>query len=203
MYFNLCFYLPNSSMSKMNSVSKIAFLFLCLMHCIGFQSQAQTQSTPDLTDEVLKRAVIRKIPSYEFTESFPEQILLKMAYRTTEIVNAADIKLVSRVKVTKVELVYTLYPNDGTFQNGKQMAINKERLSVLYKELPGLFKPEVKWEFVQQTKCSSTDEAKIMFHGFVIHYKMPGATGSSSLSPKEDQARIGLPNAEQAKKKQG
>ncbi len=175
-------------------------LFLLVVGLFLTASIYQTALAQADIDAVLNRATVRKIPNYEFAESFSEQILLKMAYRTYAIANAADLRLVSKVKVTKVELVYTLYPNDGTFQSSKQVEINKQRLAVLYKELPALFKPEIVWELVPQTRCSSAEQAKEMFHGFVIHYKMPNGKASIKLSTDEDHARVGLPDP--AKKKQ-
>lgn len=122
-------------------------------------------------EAVLNKMEAREIAGYDFSKSFAEQIILKMPFGKNSLLNATDITLVSRVTVTKIELVYSNCPQPVSFDAEKQKALNLERLNALGAKIPDIFKNEaIKWEIVAQTGCKSSTEAREMFHGFVIHY---------------------------------
>jgi len=143
---------------------KTIFFTLCSFFIFSF-SYGQS------AEAVLNKMDAREIPGYDFSKSFAEQIILKMPFGKNSLLNATDITLVSRVTVTKIELVYSNCPQPVSFDPEKQKALNLERLNALGSKIPDIFKNEgIKWEIVAQTGCKSASEAREMFHGFVIHY---------------------------------
>lgn len=67
-----------------------------------------------------------------------------------------------------VALVYSQYRLSETFD---QPALNKDRFESLKKEMPQLFEnPKIKWLVIEQSFGSNPEEAKTLFHGFVITY---------------------------------
>jgi protein tyrosine/serine phosphatase len=94
-----------------------------------------------------------------------------MPFGKNDILNETDIALVSRVTVTKIELVYSSCPQPVSFDTEKQKALNLQRLKMLQSKISDIFsKSEIEWEIVAQTGCKSSTEARELFHGFVIHY---------------------------------
>lgn len=147
------------------------FLFMLIFSSAWAQDEATSVNADDAIGKVVQKAHVHEIEQYNFDQKFSGQILLKTEYGEHEFKNSADVSLVSKVKVTKVELVYTKFPLDENFQDGFQKSLNYKRFETLYGKLPTLFDDEeVSWVMVSQTSAKSVEEGKKLFHGFVLHY---------------------------------
>jgi len=102
-----------------------------------------------------------------------------MDFNSPMIKNPDAIEKLKGKNIEKVELIYTSYKLALKFSQPK---LNSDRL----KELRRLFFPvfentRVNWRFYAQSHGRNEDEAKKLFHGFVITYKQP----EESLAKKE------------------
>ncbi len=113
------------------------------------------------------------IRQFDFVERFDGEILLQFHYGRYTINNKADIELVKEVKVERVQLLYSWFPTGAAYQKQRQRRLNFQRVAYLQKQLPELFTdPTIKWELIAQTKCNSPNDARNLFHGFVIRYRV-------------------------------
>ncbi len=152
-----------------------SLLIFCLtMSNVFAQTETENNDTPDADTKIgaaFRKAELQEIEKYRFDQKFSNHILLKTEYGESVFKNSADVSLVNRVKVTRVELVYTKYPIDESYQKNLQKSLNYKRMETLHKELPLLFDDEeITWVLVAQTEAKSSAESKKLFHGFVLHY---------------------------------
>lgn len=71
--------------------------------------------------------------------------------------------------VVKIYYVNTTYKSSPTFN---QQALDIQRFSWLNAQFPEFFAdPFVEWEVVEQTGCSSSEEGRSFFHGFVLVHR--------------------------------
>lgn len=154
----------------MKFVSSFLF-FMLIFSTVWAQDEAASVNADEAIGKVAQKAHVHEVEQYNFDQKFSGQILLKTEYGEHTFKNSADVSLVSKVKVTKVELVYTKFPTDENFQDGFQKSLNYKRLATLYGQLPSLFDDsEVSWVMVSQTGAKSVEEGRKLFHGFVLHY---------------------------------
>ncbi len=112
----------------------------------------------------------QKVPKYEMPGIPPGalQMVLEMNFAEDEWQKAEDaIPLGS--DILSIDLVYTDFPKGRDFK-----PLNQKRWKELLSLVPDLrFDPEFDFRLISQTDCNSKEEAKELFHGFVIHY-LPG-----------------------------
>ncbi len=95
-------------------------------------------------------------------------LVLRMKYGDDEILNPEDAKDMAEgfCNVISIDLVYTDYQELDV-----QNLLNKKRLTELYFIAPDIFNQStVEWKFIKQMGYSSEEDARKLFHGFVIHY---------------------------------
>ncbi len=113
-----------------------------------------------------------QIPIYEAEED-THQVTLNLAYADPVIANPDAWKPLSeKYAVYQVELVYTNYPLDYSKWVLTYGGLLKTRVENLIKLDSAFLDNNIDWYLVLQTKCSSGAEAKKLFHGFVIKYKL-------------------------------
>jgi len=96
------------------------------------------------------------------------KVVLPTDFNSAEIKNKNRSLAFAGKKVTKVELVYSTYRLSKTFS---QPELNQKRIEALRKLSPDLFKSTViEWKFIGQTAAKNEDDAKQLFHGFVITF---------------------------------
>ncbi len=72
-------------------------------------------------------------------------------------------------EIIAVDIVYTDFPKGRSFD-----ALNEKRAQAVLKSYPDLVKNnDVQWNLVAQTACETKEEASALFHGVVIHYRVP------------------------------
>lgn len=147
----------------------IAFL-TCLVLFTTFRSFSQGRTADDI---LAQREQSR--PVYLLKTGMMKAVVLNMSYGNTDVISETDRKLLSEVQVIGVDLVYSDFPKGADFT-----AINKTRIQ----KVLGLRKSlvtdrDIPWKVIRQTSCTNEEEAKVLFHGVVIHYL-----------PKQDEETI-------------
>ncbi len=104
---------------------------------------------------------------YRLKTSVNRALVLPMSYGQYEIISESDRKIISSSQVYSIDLVYTDFPKGQDLT-----ALNKMRLQVLYKLRKELISDDnIKWRIIKQTSCANEEEARVLFHGIVIHYR--------------------------------
>jgi hypothetical protein len=87
------------------------------------------------------------------------------------IIDQSDQSQIMDATILKVELVYTAYRSEASFD---QNALNKKRLLSLKAQIPKLFSDySIEWKLVEQTGCNSPATCNELFHGFIVTTRAP------------------------------
>ena len=118
------------------------------------------------------------VPEYHPDSMARNTVVLYTSFNDDKILNERKRLVYAGKFVVKVELVYSTYRLSSTFN---QPELNRKRLASLRKLSPELFNTSViEWKFKGQTAARSDEEAKKLFHGFVITFIPP--PGKESVS---------------------
>jgi len=143
------------------------FTIALLKFVIIFNSFSQSDKT-----EFILNLKEKHISKYDLGQQ-ENRIFLKTDFASPYIVNSTEYKKIRDNVILKVELVYTTFKSNPTFD---QKALNRKRIQSLKKLDPKLFDSEVtEWELVGQTDCNDPGQGKDFYHGFVITYR-PAST---------------------------
>jgi hypothetical protein len=126
-----------------------------------------------------------QMETYSFVPLSAETSLtpLSMEYGSVNWLNKDAMEQLAGRQIVQIDLVYTRFPTHNTAQ---QKALNERRMRALLTEMPALAtQPGVWWCWVEQTGCSSEEEAEALFHGFVIHHTSVGVSASQADAFKE------------------
>lgn len=140
-------------------------ILICLFVFTSFSLFAQSAS------RIMATAETRETREYDPATSVEGTFLFPTAFGKIAVTNTSHSKLLDEVEVTRVELVYSKYPETNNYQEIQQRKLNMARLEELEKTASQLFKPNVEWEFVAHV-VNTAAQAKNLYHGFVVHYKM-------------------------------
>lgn len=103
-------------------------------------------------------------------------------------------KLPANAEVIAVDIVYTDFPKGRSFD-----VLNEKRAQTLLEQYPAIRKNTLlQWNLVAQTGCVTQEEATALFHGVVVHYRVP----STSESVKSEIAflkTVGIPAKTESK----
>lgn len=155
-------------MKRMNLI--LTLLAVCIV------SHAQSYLPEDLIkfkQDTVDKVYVSKIKS--------NQVYIPLDFNSADIKDLSAYREIKGNSILKVELVYSGYQKADVFS---QPTLNTERLKVLEKTAPELFDNSLtKWKFIAQTACKTEDEARALFHGFIITYRpeMPMADNSSQI----------------------
>lgn len=160
------------------------FIFLALL--ISPASQART------IDDVLAQTE-SKTMSYRLPSGYLESVVINMSFAGSSIVSIMDKANLKKANVIQVDLVYTNFPKDVDM-----LKLNKERIQQALEARGDLVSNEnISWKLIRQMGCKDEAEAKIMFHGVVIHYlpeQGPALFKNETLSygelPKNDSTKV-------------
>lgn len=127
--------------------------------------------------EVILNSKTKTIPRIELTQE-ENKLFLKTNFASPSIVNPGEIERIWDNVLLRIELVYTTYYQSESF---KQRALNYQRLLSLKKIYPEIFENNlIEWSVIGQTECTTAEEGKNMFHGFVITFR-PAPTEESMI----------------------
>ncbi len=134
-------------------------------------AQKQTFNEPiDQKIEALMRIKPIKIKSHPSSNDSLVRPL-EMYFSSSEFLPKQHFKLPPKKEILSVHLVYTRYRQVDTFN---QPRLNENRFYELAKNIPDLFfKDDIEWLVFEQTQANTEEEARKMFHGFVIYLKNP------------------------------
>lgn len=112
-----------------------------------------------------------EVPLFEIEKHTPtekkNQLVLKMAYGTSSVSNPALLKKLHGKKITGINYYFTDFPKGQTFEK-----LHSSRLTRLTALIPDLWERKffISWKAFRQTQCETEQEARQLFHGFVILY---------------------------------
>lgn len=138
-------------------------LFLLLLSSLPGLLGAQTFDPAD----------IQEVPVYE-VPAYVEYVRVEMAYASSQIQNPEVAARWRKRKVSRVELVFTKYPQDLDAWLTSYQRLFEARMASLRTLDSGLFERKgIEWGYVQQTDCPTEVAAKGLFHGFVVYFEPP------------------------------
>jgi hypothetical protein len=141
-------------------------LHILLLLLVSFRLFSQTNKSPK---EILAQPT-QEIAAFD-TSGFGEyELAIRFPYGSPRILNAADYKSIQSFGKISVEYIYSKY----THSQPGQKELDLARFSTLQRLAPDLFKdPYINWEITVQTAATTAEEARGLFHGFVIRYQPP------------------------------
>lgn len=99
-------------------------------------------------------------------------VVLENGYAQSKIKNAKDWQMMKEsYHAISVDVVYTKYPKDREFWLTDYHELLAKRLLELFKIDSTINDQKVRFSLVLQTACETQEEAKSMFHGFIIKYE--------------------------------
>jgi hypothetical protein len=118
-------------------------------------------------DDILKQRIVNE-RRYVLSPGSMGTIVLEMSFGHTDYLTAEEKSILQNAKIYHVHLVYTDFPKNEDFR-----ALNMSRIKVVENARKDIVSDTlVKWKLVRQTDCTSEEEAKNLFHGIVIMYRM-------------------------------
>lgn len=119
------------------------------------------------TEDILNQRIANE-KRYILNPGSMGSIVIEMSYGKTDYLTPAEKQIIEKAQLLQVHLVYTDYPKNEDF-----MALNRSRIKVVENVRPSIVSDTlVKWKLIRQTDCNSEEEAKGLFHGIVIFYRI-------------------------------
>lgn len=95
--------------------------------------------------------------------------LLSMDFAGARFTNPKEFKGLKTDSILAIKLVYTRYRE---LQEFDQPELNRQRLAMLEKQLPGILaRSDIRWEILEQRNAITRENAARCFHGFVVVMK--------------------------------
>lgn len=165
-------------------------IFLCFFLWIALLTHGQV--TPRFSQEVLNNPKahgkeIEKLFKIQVTKKVNPAVLknavsLENGYAKYDIPNAEPwYQVKDGVKALEVSLVFSKYPKDFNFWQTNYYELLANRLKTLFDIDPELNDIGIIFNLVLETECETEEDAKKLFHGFVIKHR--------KLSAKEVKER--------------
>lgn len=140
--------------------TKHLFLFLTLLQMSCAWSQDRT------ADDILNQKELPR-PMYVLKTGVLQSLVINMTYGQDIIVSDLDKKRLQEAQVVSVDLVFTDFPKGAELKDLNKQRI--EQIKQLRKDL--VTNVNIPWRIIRQTACMDESEAKVLFHGVVIHYR--------------------------------
>ena len=152
-------------------------LLVALVFCISI-SEKKCDAQVSQPENLIKIKP-ELVSEYNPDSMSKNKVVLYTDFNSHQVLNEKKQVVYADKAVVKVELVYSTYRLSSTFN---QPELNRKRLESLQKISPHLFKTSViEWKFIGQTKAKTEEEAKKLFHGFVITFiPWPGKESATS-----------------------
>jgi hypothetical protein len=104
-------------------------------------------------------------------------IVLPMSYGNHQLISESDKAKIRESDVLSIELVYTDFPKGQDLSNLNRMRL--QEIAKLRKEL--ISDERIPWTIIKQTSCENEEEARVLFHGIVIHYRSKQSAAVSEV----------------------
>lgn len=171
--------------TKITAMKKLLLLFIPPLLLLAVAVNAQSYEPDDLVkfkQDTMSRYFISKIKS--------NQVYIPMDFNSADIKDLTAYREIKDYSILKVELVYTAYQKSEYFN---QPQLNIDRLNNLKEQAPELFASSLtKWKFIAQTECETEEDARKLFHGFVISYRPEPAIPFSADMGKSFSDKVNL-----------
>ncbi len=140
-----------------------SFLLLIFLLCLS-----AIHAQPRKVDDILaQREQLR--PVYNLKTNLFSALVLNMSYGNNELISETDRKLLAEAQVVSIDLVFTDFPKGQDLK-----ALNRSRIEKIQRIKKELVSDaNIQWRVIRQTACTNEAEAKVLFHGVVIHYRPP------------------------------
>ena len=129
-------------------------------------------STPCLSQEIetiLALTPVKQEKRSPISEN--REFFIQTPFAKPLIIDQSEQSQIIEATVLKVELVYTAYRSEASFD---QNALNEKRLLSLQAQIPSLFSDySIEWKLVEQTGCNSPATCNKLFHGFIVTTRAP------------------------------
>ena len=125
------------------------------------------------------RTQFQNVEQYQIEDAYLN-IKLPTEYAKPFIIDKSQIDWLAKHEIYQIDLVYTEFKRDPTFNQNK---LNGNRIEKLKNLLPQVNKDNPNWNHVAQTKAKDYETANTYYHGFVIYYK-PKAINHHALQKK-------------------
>lgn len=162
----------------------LLFSFVRVLLC-SFQLTAQQQVSAEI-DRILKitpRLVERYTP-----QKATNTLIFPAEFNAVQFENAADLATLTNKVIIKIELVFTTFKKNETFD---QHALNKKRLHYLFEKVPNIAAQQaIEWSLIGQTACKTVEEGRDFFHGILIKYKELPTPASSLIEQQFIKAAL-------------
>lgn len=157
----------------MQSVKFVLVLVFILFTGFSFSQNSKYY----VNGELLLGIKPERIPSIDTSKKSKNVVILAMPFAEAKFVkNELSKKLRNKI-ITEVELYYSSYKLADDFSQPK---LNQSRFDTLLKFIPSLKRNSfVKWTIFEQTAGKNEIQAKKLFHGFIIKYKLPPTEASA------------------------
>ncbi len=132
-------------------------IFIFLMVFVSINSNGQT---PDSNTKKVARV----------NQSAKDQVLIPMSFNKALFRDVAALKQLDGKKIDSIELVYSANKLNPAFN---QQQLNEARMKQFRKTYPELLATNPSLTYVEQNGAASREEAKELFHGFIVHYSTP------------------------------
>lgn len=149
---------------KKNLPPHILLLLLCLLSALNAQSQ-KAKNPSDILNQTTQ-----EVPSVDTSGFGLYEIAIRFPYGSARILNPEAYAAIKSYGKIAVEYIYTKY----TQSQPGQKELDRDRFAALQRLAPDLFKdPGIRWDIIVQTEATTPEEARGLFHGFVIRYQPP------------------------------
>lgn len=149
-------HLNTRTMKKMQLLLLLLVVYLC-----GMSQAFTTEDLLKFKQDTISRVYVSKLKG--------NQVFIPLDFNSSTIKDMSAYREVKDFSIMKVELVYSGYQKADVFS---QPALNVERLNELQKAAPELFEGSFTiWKFIAQTDCKTEEEARALFHGFIVTYR--------------------------------
>ncbi len=140
---------------------RLSFLFILL------SSSQYTAAQQDRISTILNSSI--RIPLYEPTASkATHTVTIPCSYGQADLQLPGSAPDFLNTQVLYIDLVYTDHPTQNDLRT-----LNTRRLTALFHHYPALADPAITWRVLRQTNGAGKEDAILLFHGFVIHYRAP------------------------------
>ncbi len=125
----------------------------------------------------------QEVPIYK-SNILDNSVALKMDYARWIMHNSTDWDTIkTRKKIIGIDLVFTKEPLNYELWTTPYYDLMRKRLDELFALDTSIQKDAtIKWNLILQTQCKNRDEAKQLFHGFVIKYKTISLIDSTNFT---------------------
>lgn len=162
-------------------------IFYLIFSCLLITTNAFSQSERSV-DDILSQCEVKKF-HYKLTTTLYDAVVINMQFGQSEVISNSDRAVLKKADVFQVDLVFSNFPKGFDMTE-----LNKRRIKVVQSlRKDAVSNTSIKWNLIRQMRCKNEAEAKVMFHGVVIHYRKEQSSDVSAIDYGYIQEVLPLP----------